>query len=94
MNNANVFGTAMLSDLQNPELFIGFVCPIGVDLAKAMSITEDILGEFDYKCRRIKLSQTITEIERYQEACTGELSEEGRLRRFPRIGAPKISRAL
>lgn len=76
----------MLLNLKNPELFIGFVCPIGVDLANLIGITEEILGELDYKCQRVKLSDTIIEIERYNEACSCEQTEERRLRKLMSAG--------
>lgn len=69
----------MLLNLENPELFIGFVCPIGVDLGHVITVTEEILTELDYKCIRIKLSDTIIDIERYKSACSVEQTEEQRL---------------
>ena len=76
----------MLLNLENPELFIGFVCPIGVDLAHVIALTEEVLTELGYECCRVKLSNTIIEIERYKAACSVEQTEEQRLDKLMRAG--------
>lgn len=76
----------MLSNLKNPELFVGFVCPIGVNLASVIQASEEVLIELGYACHRVKLSAVITEIERYNHVCSGNLTEEERLRRLMGAG--------
>jgi deoxycytidylate deaminase len=54
-------------NIENPELFIGLICPVGSDATELSSVIIDELKEFDYDCEIVKLSKILFSTKRFEK---------------------------
>jgi deoxycytidylate deaminase len=74
-----------INNIENPELFVAFVSPIGVNLKFVIEKTAKVFSELGYQPYPIKLSKVIAEIPRYK-ICQEKVSEKVRIRRHMDAG--------
>jgi len=53
--------------IKGPEVFIGIVAPVGIELSEIILFIEDTFKELNYKSEVIRLSKLISEIPRYNK---------------------------
>lgn len=69
---------------QRPELVIGFVAPVGVNVRHLCNETEKVLGEFNYRAIKIRMSKLIERFAGWTPAAGG--SEDARISHLQRMG--------
>jgi len=53
--------------VKGPELFIGIVAPVGIDLTMMIGFMEEAFSDLSYKCKVLRLSKLLSEVPRYKK---------------------------